>query len=648
LSLYGLGLYLSNRRGRSIRQSTETLLAVVAAAFSWFYASGQGMHFLLSLQYWLALMLVLRSYRRMEKRDYAFCFLISAALFAHVGRAYEDLPFLFLTIAYLLLAPYALFSYLAYYGGFQKADRYRAPATLRLSGAQIRSMTGVSALLVVTTVLIFLFVPRPGGSVMGGGLMGNRDRVTGFSETVKLGSFNRVIERQNIVMTVDTDKPALWRGGVLDYYDGSTWYATATFQYRRERPAFDPAARTVRRRFEVFDVRLSNYELFSAGTIVSFKQARDVWRVWINDLYSTVTVVQYRNISQFHGEYEIESLDSEYIGAGTLDQRRWPVPSNPSRKIEESALFLQVPDNVSTNVRNLAQTITRGLNTPEEKAAAIMRYLSEGFGYSTTDLNSGEMDPLDYFLFKSKKGHCEYFASAMTILLRSAGVRARIVQGFAPGTFLDGRYVVRLSDAHLWTEVFSPGRGWKAYDATPGTDTRMMTAARLGFLEEMRLKWQSQVLRYDGASQARVIDAIRDFIAGLWRSLRTHLLLVCYAMAAAALMGLVVVAVRSGKWRWLMRPGFGRHGEARPAAGRVRSYFGRYLKEIARKGYKRLPGTTPNDLLNELERNGAPILAEARIITRLFYDTRFGGAEPDKAMEKEMENVIRRIRSWTR
>lgn len=217
--LYMLGLHTSYRRGRSMGRHMESILAILAAAASLAYTQIGGRHYVYALRYWLALMLVFRAFRRMEKRDYAFCLLISAGLYADIGGAYNEWPFLIITIANLTLAPYALFHFLAAYGGFHKTTGEPPGATPRFSTRQVKSMSLISALLVVLTILFFLIIPRPRrGSTLGGSMQSENADVR-LSGEVALGSFKRIRERRDIVMTVETDTPRLWRGTALDYYE---------------------------------------------------------------------------------------------------------------------------------------------------------------------------------------------------------------------------------------------------------------------------------------------------------------------------------------------------------------------------------------------------------------------------------------------
>jgi len=128
------------------------------------------------------------------------------------------------------------------------------------------------------------------------------------------------------------------------------------------------------------------------------------------------------------------------------------------------------PQPVLLRVQDLARRVTEGRTTPYDQAAAIEAYLRANYTYTLTPTQPPrDADPLDYFLFSSKEGYCEYFASAMGDMLRSLGIPTRLVNGFGPGTFDEklGRYVVRESDAHTWVEAYFPGYGWIPFEPTP-------------------------------------------------------------------------------------------------------------------------------------------------------------------------------------
>ena len=130
--------------------------------------------------------------------------------------------------------------------------------------------------------------------------------------------------------------------------------------------------------------------------------------------------------------------------------------------------YLQLPGNLSPEITALAQQITAGASTPYDMAAAITDYLRSNITYSRTveDPPAGQ-DPLDWFLFDSRKGFCNYYATAEVILLRSAGIPARLVVGFSQGEFKSPNlYVVRQHDSHAWPEVYFPSIGWVEFEPT--------------------------------------------------------------------------------------------------------------------------------------------------------------------------------------
>jgi hypothetical protein len=128
------------------------------------------------------------------------------------------------------------------------------------------------------------------------------------------------------------------------------------------------------------------------------------------------------------------------------------------------------PATTIAKVRELAQKVTEGKTNPYDQAAAIESFLRTNYSYTTNVVDPPrDVDPEDFFLFTSKQGYCEYFATAMGDMLRSLGIPTRLVNGYGPGTYDDKlqRYLVRESDAHTWVEVYYPRYGWIPFEPTP-------------------------------------------------------------------------------------------------------------------------------------------------------------------------------------
>lgn len=175
------------------------------------------------------------------------------------------------------------------------------------------------------------------------------------------------------------------------------------------------------------------------------------------------------------------------------DEEAWRSIPQQSFENELFAPYLQLPDTLPTRVRDLAEEITADAKTPYDKVKSIEAYLQTTFKYTNRpDLSKGRSeDFVDRFLFEIQEGYCDYYSSAMAVMVRSLGLPARWVKGFKPGIHelllmspgadgvleqvirnlpsdAEGTYVVRNSDAHSWVEVFFPGYGWLPFEPTAG------------------------------------------------------------------------------------------------------------------------------------------------------------------------------------
>ena len=132
-------------------------------------------------------------------------------------------------------------------------------------------------------------------------------------------------------------------------------------------------------------------------------------------------------------------------------------------------LYLQLPDTLPMRVRRLAERVTSGTGNPYLKTLRIQDYLRQNFPYDLSVKPAPvKRDVVDYFLFDSQRGFCSHYASAMVVLLRSQGVPARVVTGYAMGEYdyARGAYRVPVSASHAWVEVYFPGYGWVEFEPT--------------------------------------------------------------------------------------------------------------------------------------------------------------------------------------
>ncbi len=161
-------------------------------------------------------------------------------------------------------------------------------------------------------------------------------------------------------------------------------------------------------------------------------------------------------------EGDVFHVESALFTGSQMDLRemQYSIPA------DVSSSSLQIPDTVPARVRELAAQIAVG-NTVAERVMNITRYMRTQYKYNNRISSPPRgRDPVDWFLFEKKEGFCTYFASAEVILLRAAGIPARMAVGYSQGERMENTYLVRLNDAHTWPEVYFPGIGWLPFEPT--------------------------------------------------------------------------------------------------------------------------------------------------------------------------------------
>lgn len=204
---------------------------------------------------------------------------------------------------------------------------------------------------------------------------------------------------------------------------------------------------------------------------------------------------------------------------------------------ERRGRYLRLP-NLHPKIRDLARSVTALSSDDMARALAVEEHLRSSYAYSLKANISGR-EPLFDFLFQTKAGHCEYFASAMAVMLRSLGIPTRVVTGFysALPEPVEDWYVIRSTDAHSWVEVWIPGRGWLVFDPTPpggGRDGGGQLAQWLRRMEDKMLvlseEWMGGAvglrrpslpkLEFDWRRGALYIGGALVFVALVWSLLQ--------------------------------------------------------------------------------------------------------------------------------
>ena len=224
--------------------------------------------------------------------------------------------------------------------------------------------------------------------------------------------------------------------------------------------------------------------------------------------------------------------------------------------------YTQLPPDMPARVSALAQDITAGAETPYDKAVAVESWLKSNIEYNLSiDPPPFGSDGVDYFLFDNRAGYSEYFGSAMTVLMRSLDIPARLATGYTTGRLISGSNLYQVSDhhSHGWTEVYFPGYGWIPFEPTPGR------AIPLAVPPEERARQSLLTPNVDGSGDlpceieedCEALDALFDTNeageaaggAGTWLLLgRAALPWVIGIGGAVLILGTAALVV----WRWLL------------------------------------------------------------------------------------------------
>jgi protein-glutamine gamma-glutamyltransferase len=534
---------------------------------------------------------------------------------------------------------------------------------------------GILVLILLVAVPVFLAMPRLTRGFSRNGLLAT-EKLSGFSDIVRLGEVGEIKLNPQVVMRVRVKFPKderetalMWRGVTLDHYDGRTWSESGagpepvkklaeSFRVD-ERPA--PSGFTYQRFY---------VEPLSINTV--FVAPRPLYLMGLPELARDSGDGLWTEAHPFNKiDYYVASdtrvpPDAELAADNT---RVYPV--------DFRRRYLQLPLDFDRRIDDLAAEVTRGATTQLEIARRIEEYLRKEYSYTLDLQRVEEGDPVADFLFNYRAGHCEYFASAMVLMLRSRRVPARLVNGFQMGEYNESSdfYTVRQSDAHSWVEIFFPKNGWVAFDPTPPAgrsvyDNGVMAWFR-NYRESFEMFWLEHVVGFDTGKQLSIALAVQrwlwsyqrntssrwlDWIYDLTRqldfnwvntksadggtsaagqesdspvqSLFRPLILSLFGLAA-----LFAMAFVWNKHRTSWRRKIGNDATVSAVA-----FYQEMLRTLERRGYKRELHQTPQEFAARL---AIPGVTE---ITRLYQRTRFGQESMTGEEVVRVETLMREMK----
>lgn len=392
--------------------------------------------------------------------------------------------------------------------------------------------------------------------------------------------------RHELYFTAVSPQRTYWRGESKSLYTGRGWASSPSVEREgvasvtsgMEAPANEEASSGIKQTVIFKQPVTGKIPFFSGGSIVQLER---IFAGKENGTWSQL------DMEQVNARYDADAdaffmeraFPAQEIYGYELITRVPEVTAEQLRQVngadpvEIMNRDTQLPDTVPERVRLLGASLVEEQANRYDAVTAVMNYLKEHYLYSleTTSPPAGS-DFTDFFLFEQKIGYCDHFSTAMTVLLRSGGIPARWVKGFAPGTPVPGdnyRYDVSYADAHAWVEVYFPGIGWIPFDPTPGYDMAFApTSDALASLDHtaspMRRMWRelqhsiTRLLAEGGAMVSKSWNAIRQDLFG-WTGI------VLFA-------GFLIITAAQYQKVWLRHASF-------------------YVRMIVLQRYKRFPDT---------------------------------------------------------
>jgi transglutaminase-like putative cysteine protease len=642
-------------------------------------------------------------FHRRGNRDYLQIYILSFLLVLAAAALAQSFLFALAFAGYVVLATWTLIlfhlrremeeNYLVKHSAqapSQKVGVNRILNSRRVVGGSFFVATGLIALTVFAgSVATFAVVPRIGAGFVLGGPRPTRN-VIGFSDDVTLGQYG-ILSTDNQVVALRATVPRIaavasdkardreierlyWRGTVYDTYDRGHWV-------RSRRPELRTVIEDEGYALSIREPRMEGTHRSSDWLRGAVRQEIDVVGVSVPVVFALDhpigielpaaklgTVATLKLAPRWSGEVAMRVAPLDTGGSDSEDARSYggthyvaysrdslsmarAAAGRPLTDIDPAVLdnYLALPSSLSPAVTALARQITAGRINPPSKLVALMDWLRTTHEYTTNlPRHPPGVDPLEDFLFQNKAGHCEYFASAITILLRASGIPSRYVNGFLGGEWNDiGHYItVRDNRAHSWSEAYVGEIGWVRVDATPSAPAGLRWGRLRQLVDSIDFFWTRWVVGYDIGRQIELARKLGRRMGMSPSPSSGHALKTPVGRQVGIVLGIGVVVWLV--WRFARRPWRSPTPRVRawrpPAdAAPVARLYHRVLERLARRGLGRRVSETPNEHARRVVLANVRGSDELERLASLYAGARFGRRPVDDDVIRDLGRALRNV-----
>jgi transglutaminase-like putative cysteine protease len=650
------GYLLAKRETLQVSERWTTILTIAYVGFyliDYFYLSGG---FLTATVHLVLFVMVVRMFSAQRDRDHYFIAIIAFLMVLAAAVLTVDSIFLAAFAGFLLVAVVTVILMEMNHAARKASIQSKETSDARAYRHMAMSLASASPVIVLFILMgaaaIFFVLPRFSAGYLSAYAPSN-ELTTGFSDRVQLGSIGTIQQSSAVVMhiKIDGDRTGAydlkWRGVSLSEFDGRTWstphlrdritpQSNGEFHLntRLSRAAPSPREQTIH--YQVLLEPFGSNVFFLAPTALTL---RGNYRAIAID---SGTAVFNLDLEHSVERYEATSLITRDDAPRVLSERVSP---------EMLAPDLRLPAMLDPRIPLLAEQVSASATDNYNKALAVENYLKTKFGYTLQLPRVPPHDPLANFLFERRQGHCEYFASAMAVMLRSLGIPSRVVNGFRSGEFNDvsSQYVVRASNAHSWVEAYFPDRGWISFDPTPAATSELRTGwgRIMLYLDAAASFWREWIVSYDVGHQRllgqqarrssrQILADLQHWARQKYASVMTQVRHISRTLSKQsgrwtlggilAVILLTLLANSLRLWRALRTWRLAKQPSRSPSMAAT-IWYERMLRVAAKRGCHKSPAQTPSEFVISIE---DPLMrTSVARFTRGYERARFGDSLED-------------------
>ncbi len=633
---------------------------------------------LLSTVHMLLFAMMVRLYSARTRRDSLFLAMIAFACMLAAAVLTVDTAYLGFFLVFLTLG-ISTFIALEMERGAENASAAPIVSGSPQARTLVRALGMISGTVAFGALilggLLFFTLPRFTAGYLGSYSM-RPQLMTGFTENVELGQIGQIQKSSEVVMRVKVEgDPSRfanqhWRGIALIRFDGRRWSGLAMDRQRLYQDMngwfIFPDGRTPRRsqvlNYKVLLEPVASDAIFVASGASAVRGRFSAGSGLGDSAHRNYLLIDSSGsiFNPFPNFSELSYEASSMPPTATPAELRAAGSNYPP---DIRTHYLQMPE-LDPRVVELARQVTSAAANPYDKAVALQSYLQTRYQYTLDQGSISAKDPLANFLFVRKAGHCEYFATAMTMMLRTLGIPSRYINGFQTGEYNDvgGDYIVRASDAHSWVEAYFPGRGWITFDPTPAGEAAShgWYASFAKYMDWIQYQWGEWIINYDfihqvslgqgvGKASRQWANGARERVSHSYDALvermkrwqtdaagsrRTPEII---GLAIAAFIGIFAGAplTRYFRKKWTLSAA-GKHGLS---PQRASAHYSEMLRMLARRGFLKDESITPMEFVASIPQ--LELATTVGRLTEIYQAARFGDVQIEPRRSVELLREIR-------